>query len=102
MTTTALPPVAVEPDTEPEPTTAGPSSGAIIAMVVSIAGAFLALLDTTIVNVSLHETQARFGGLDQVQWVLTAYLLALAATMPAASIGNCFTFSYNVGFSLHR
>lgn len=50
---------------------------------VAIAGAFLALLDTTVVNVSLDATTARFGSIDEVQWVVTSYLLALAAVMPA-------------------
>lgn len=51
---------------------------------MSVGGAFLAQLDTTIVNVSLADTSARFGALTQVQWVVTAYLLALVALMPAA------------------
>ncbi|GLW73231.1 hypothetical protein Kpho02_55300 [Kitasatospora phosalacinea] len=60
-----------------------PSKAALLTMVIAMAGGFVALLDTTIVNVSMQETTARFGGLDQVQWVVTAYLLALAAVMPA-------------------
>ncbi|MFE3514573.1 DHA2 family efflux MFS transporter permease subunit [Streptomyces sp. NPDC059166] len=58
----------------------GPALGTIAA---AVTGGFLALLDTTIVNVSLHDTTARFGSLDQVQWVVTGYLIALAACMPA-------------------
>lgn len=54
-------------------------------MVVAIAGGFLALLDTTVVNVSLNATTTAFGQLDNVQWVLTSYLLALIATMPATA-----------------
>ncbi|MFJ5230023.1 DHA2 family efflux MFS transporter permease subunit [Kitasatospora sp. NPDC088391] len=60
-----------------------PSKSAIVTMAVAVAGGFIALLDTTIVNVSMEDTTARFGGLEQVQWVVTAYLLALAAVMPA-------------------
>ncbi|KIE27472.1 drug resistance protein [Streptomyces sp. MUSC 125] len=41
------------------------------------------MLDTTIVNVSLHDTTVRFGDIGHVQWVVTTYLIALAATMPA-------------------
>ncbi|MBP0455407.1 DHA2 family efflux MFS transporter permease subunit [Kitasatospora sp. RG8] len=52
-------------------------------MAAAITGGFLALLDTTIVNVSIEDTTARFGGINQVQWVVTAYLIALAAVMPA-------------------
>ncbi|MFD8483365.1 DHA2 family efflux MFS transporter permease subunit [Kitasatospora sp. NPDC059673] len=65
------------------PAQEGPSKAALITMAAAIAGGFIALLDTTIVNVSMQETTARFGGINQVQWVVTAYLLALAATMPA-------------------
>ncbi|KPI25750.1 DHA2 family efflux MFS transporter permease subunit [Streptomyces sp. NPDC048253] len=59
------------------------SGPALVTMAAAIMGGFLALLDTTIVNVSLHETTARFGSIGQVQWVVTTYLMALAATMPA-------------------
>ncbi|MFI5876117.1 DHA2 family efflux MFS transporter permease subunit [Streptomyces sp. NPDC051445] len=64
----------------PPRTASGPT---VVTMAAAITGGFLALLDTTIVNVSLHETTARFGSIGQVQWVVTAYLMALAATMPA-------------------
>ncbi|BCK70589.1 MFS transporter [Streptomyces libani subsp. rufus] len=50
---------------------------------VAVTGGFLALLDTTIVNVSLDATRARFGGINQVHWVVTSYLIALAAIVPA-------------------
>ncbi|WP_330317582.1 DHA2 family efflux MFS transporter permease subunit [Streptomyces platensis] len=56
---------------------------AFMTKAVAITGGFLALLDTTIVNVSLDATRARFGGINQVQWVVTSYLLALAAVVPA-------------------
>ncbi|MFD8596834.1 DHA2 family efflux MFS transporter permease subunit [Kitasatospora sp. NPDC059646] len=75
---------AAEPPAGPPPGQGdAPSKTALITMAVAIAGGFIALLDTTIVNVSMQETTARFGGINQVQWVVTAYLLALAATMPA-------------------
>ncbi|GGQ89821.1 DHA2 family efflux MFS transporter permease subunit [Kitasatospora griseola] len=74
---------ADKPADAPPAQDGGPSKAALITMAVAIAGGFIALLDTTIVNVSMQETTARFGGINQVQWVVTAYLLALAATMPA-------------------
>ncbi|MGW4383316.1 DHA2 family efflux MFS transporter permease subunit [Kitasatospora sp. NPDC004531] len=80
------PAVAPDQPSDAPPAQSGgeaPSKAALITMVVAIAGGFIALLDTTIVNVSMQETTARFGGINQVQWVVTAYLLALAATMPA-------------------
>lgn len=61
-----------------------PSGPTVLTIAVAITGGFLALLDTTIVNVSLEDTTARFGDINQVQWVVTTYLIALAALMPAA------------------
>ncbi len=60
----------------------GPNAATVV---VAVAGSLLALIDTTVVNVSLNATSARFGALDRVQWVVTAYLLALAATMPTTA-----------------
>jgi EmrB/QacA subfamily drug resistance transporter len=46
-------------------------------------GASLSFLDTTIVNVAVHSlSDDLHAGLDSVQWVITAYLLALAAIIP--------------------
>jgi EmrB/QacA subfamily drug resistance transporter len=54
--------------------------------VVVVLGAFMSILDTTIVNVAL-ETLSRDldAPLDDVQWVATAYLLALAAVIPVTA-----------------
>jgi MFS family permease len=51
--------------------------------VVVVLGAFLSILDTTVVNVAI-DTLAREldAPLATIQWVATAYLLALAATIP--------------------
>lgn len=47
-------------------------------------GAFAALLDSTVVGVATHTLARTFSaGLDATQWVTTAYLLALAAVIPA-------------------
>lgn len=67
-----------------DPEAAAATRTAIITIAVAVGGAFVAQLDTTIVNVSLADTSARFGAITQVQWVVTAYLLALVALMPAA------------------
>ena len=49
-------------------------------------GTFMAVLDATIVNVALPKIMASFGvGLDKIEWVLTAYMLALAVMLPAAA-----------------
>lgn len=51
--------------------------------VVVILGAIMSVLDTTIVNVALHDLSidlhATLGG---IQWVITGYLLSLAAVIP--------------------
>src|SRR4051812_43440063 len=50
---------------------------------VVVIGAIMSILDTTIVNVAL-ETLGRdlHSSLDDVQWVSTGYLLALAVVIP--------------------
>ncbi len=51
--------------------------------VVVVAGAIASLLDSTIVNIALdHLTRELHTGLNTVQWVVTAYLLALASVIP--------------------
>ncbi len=55
-------------------------------------GASLTFLDSTVVNVALHTlTVDLHAGLGSVQWVVTAYLLALAAVIPVTSCdhGRC-------------
>lgn len=49
-----------------------------------IIGAFMSIIDMTIVNVALRELGQDLGatGFDQVQWVMTAYMLAVAAVIP--------------------
>ena len=50
-------------------------------MFVAVTGSFLAMLDTTVVNVSLHATAQQFGDIAGSHWILTAYMLALCTTM---------------------
>lgn len=46
-------------------------------------GTFMAALDNSIVNVSLPVMQRQFGvKLDDIQWVITAYMLAFCVFMP--------------------
>ena len=46
-------------------------------------GTFMAVLDSTIVNVGLPKIMASFGvGLDKIEWVVTAYMLAMAVMLP--------------------
>jgi EmrB/QacA subfamily drug resistance transporter len=54
----------------------------VIAGVV-ILGMIMSILDTTIVNVALHSLHKDLGNpISQIQWVVTGYLLALAAVIP--------------------
>lgn len=49
------------------------------------AGAFIAILDSTLVNLALESIRADFDStLPLVQWVVTGYLIALAVSLPAA------------------
>lgn len=63
----------------PEPFSAGLRRSVGVVMI----GASLSFLDTTIVNVAVHTLSVDLhAGLETVQWVVTAYLLALAAVIP--------------------
>jgi EmrB/QacA subfamily drug resistance transporter len=51
--------------------------------IVVILGAIMSVLDTTIVNVALDDLSTDLhSSLDSIQWVVTGYLLALAAVIP--------------------
>jgi DHA2 family multidrug resistance protein len=48
-------------------------------------GTFMAVLDATIVDVSLAKLMAAFGiSVDKVEWVVTAYMLVFAVMLPTA------------------
>lgn len=48
-------------------------------------GTFMAVLDGTVVNTGLPKIMASFGiGLDKVQWIITAYMLAMAVMLPTS------------------
>lgn len=47
-------------------------------------GTLMAVLDATIVNIALPKIMASFGvNIDEIEWVVTAYLMALSVAMPA-------------------
>src|ERR1700741_2171393 len=51
--------------------------------IVVILGAIMSVLDTTIVNVALDTlSKDLHTSLDGIQWVVTGYMLALAALVP--------------------
>jgi len=52
-------------------------------LLIVMIGSFMAVLDTSIVNVAIPRLQNEFGAsTDQVQWVATAYTLALGIVTP--------------------
>jgi len=59
-----------------------------------MSGAFMVVMDTTVVNVALPKIMAAFGAnIDKIQWVVTAYMLSMAIMMPSVGwlssrIGN--------------
>ncbi|MFD0395794.1 DHA2 family efflux MFS transporter permease subunit [Streptomyces nogalater] len=56
------------------------------AAIVPASGGLMAVLDATIVAVALPRLMAAFGtSLAAAQWVITAYTLAMVATMPLAA-----------------
>ena len=52
-----------------------------IAMTVVLLGTFMVILDTSIVNVALPKIGADFGSISDVEWIVTAYLLAVGVSM---------------------
>ncbi len=52
-------------------------------LLVAIIGTFMAILDSSIVNVSLPVIMADFGSsVDDIQWVVTGYMLSYSTFMP--------------------
>lgn len=70
-------------------------------LAVVILGSFMAILDTNIVNVALPKIMATFGTtVEQVEWVVTGYMIAFAIIMPTTNwlravlgLKNIFIFS---------
>jgi MFS transporter, DHA2 family, multidrug resistance protein len=67
-------------------------------------GTFMSVLDATIVNVGLPKIMTSFGvGLDRIEWVLTAYMLAMAVMLPTTAwLADRFGYKrmYFLGLSL--
>jgi EmrB/QacA subfamily drug resistance transporter len=74
---------AAAPAAGKNPDTAYQSGGWMLPLLVVMIGSFMAVLDTSIVNVAIPRLQNEFGAsTDQVQWVATAYTLALGIVTP--------------------
>jgi EmrB/QacA subfamily drug resistance transporter len=55
-------------------------------LIVVILSSFIAILDNNIVNVALPKIMANFGTtVDQIEWVVTGFMIAFAISMPATS-----------------
>src|SRR5436189_6364490 len=54
-----------------------------LVVVAVVFGIFMSILDATIFNIALAKLQAVFDAdMNQIQWVITAFLLALAVSIP--------------------
>ena len=54
-----------------------------VPMAVIIVGTTMVILDTTIVNVALHQIGADLGARNGIEWVVSAYLLGVCVSQPA-------------------
>jgi len=84
----------------PTGTVVPPAAGWGLPLAVLVAGMFMSVLDTSIVNVAIPAIQTEFGGTtDQVQWVVTGYTLTLGVVVPTTAwLGDRFglTRVYNL------
>jgi EmrB/QacA subfamily drug resistance transporter len=83
------------PPSQPPPSQPGPSQpstpptagrGWGLPLVVLIAGVFMSVLDTSIVNIGLPSMQKDFGvSTERVQWISTVYSLTEGVVVPASA-----------------
>jgi EmrB/QacA subfamily drug resistance transporter len=84
---------APAPVPSPAPAAAPASArGRLLPLSVVVVGMFMAVLDTSIVNVAIPHIQTQFGGSnDDVQWVVTAYTLSMGVVVPVSGwLGDRF------------
>ncbi|HET9117738.1 MAG TPA: DHA2 family efflux MFS transporter permease subunit, partial [Pseudonocardiaceae bacterium] len=81
---------------------AATAAGWALPLVVLIVGMFMSVLDTSIVNVAIPTIQNEFGAnTDDVQWVVTAYTLALGVVVPCTAwLGDRFGLTRVYNFAL--
>ncbi len=64
-------------------TIAGFDAGVLRIAAVVVVGAFMSIVDTTIVNIALEDISSELHtAVSDVQWIVTGYLLALATVIP--------------------
>jgi EmrB/QacA subfamily drug resistance transporter len=113
--TTTAPAPAPAPEQKPEPP--APSSSPVrsrasstpwlLSLLVLVTGMFMSVLDVSIVNVAIPSMQKDFGvTTDDIQWVSTAYSLALGVIVPVSAwlgerlgLGRAYVVSL-VGFGI--
>ncbi|MGE5403526.1 MAG: DHA2 family efflux MFS transporter permease subunit, partial [Candidatus Saccharibacteria bacterium] len=63
-------------------------------LIVIIIGTFMAILDSSIVNVALPKMMVIFNvSTDDIQWILTAYMLTLGVVMPLSGyLGDTYGY----------
>jgi DHA2 family multidrug resistance protein len=71
------------PVEEPAVQAARPDRYPWIAMGVVLIGTYMVILDTTIVNVALPQIGTELHQSSGIEWIVTAYLLAVGTTQPA-------------------
>jgi EmrB/QacA subfamily drug resistance transporter len=82
------------------------SRGTKIGILISVmVGMFLAALDQTIVGTAMPKIVADLKGLSEISWVVSAYLIAQAVSVPITSklsdiFGRKVMFFFNVGIFL--
>ena len=59
-----------------------PRAHQAIVAVSTMMAAFLVILDVTIANVALDHMGHAIGGVDEITWVLTSFLVANAISLP--------------------
>ena len=79
-----------------------PPDQIIRVMIGILAGVFLGALDQSIVGTALPRITSELGGLDQLSWVVTAYLLTSTAATPlwgkiSDLFGRKFIFQLAIG-----
>src|SRR6478672_13800386 len=74
----------------------------VVPLAVLVAGMFMSVLDTSIVNVAIATIQTELGGSTaDVQWISTAYSLVLGVVVPASAwLGNRYGLSRVYMFAL--
>lgn len=79
-----------------------PQTDKWITLAIVVIGTFMAILDTSIVNIAIPKMMAVFNvGTDQVEWVLTAYMLTMAVVIPLTGVlGEKFGLKAMYIFSL--